>query len=383
MTHVFVVDDKTFKCHLENMFAGTGAGEKQSPFLINANYQNTKKNANGTTAPSESGLVSMISDISKVQRGDKIIFYLQATKKHQGMFFGVFQAKSSAFFDEANNQNYLYTETEKYLTYRILIEPFKVFEQGITEHEYLDKLTGKKTPYELCWTLIYRKLKGNRGCTTITDHEYQDLINKLEQKNNWKFLKGTAFTYESNSFSIALAKSYKPYTGRQDSIDIANRLIYKMGKNYAFESHLQAYVIQNINNTHFNKLLKPLPNTSYWLGNEVACGVGMQRMDILLIQEDIATKTVYFKIIELKDESPYEETITNQLPWYLEWLNDYIVPHYASKKIKIIPCVIANGKPSESFKKTAQTAKFSIACEPLEYIGYALVNGNIVFSKYF
>ena len=35
-THVFVVDVNTFKYHLEYMFAGTGAGQKQSPFLTNS-----------------------------------------------------------------------------------------------------------------------------------------------------------------------------------------------------------------------------------------------------------------------------------------------------------------------------------------------------------
>lgn len=33
-THVFIVNEQTFKYHLEYMFAGTGAGDKKSPFYI-------------------------------------------------------------------------------------------------------------------------------------------------------------------------------------------------------------------------------------------------------------------------------------------------------------------------------------------------------------
>ena len=45
MTHVFVVDQTTFKYHLEYLFAGTGAKDKTSPFLANGNI-----NYNSTTA---------------------------------------------------------------------------------------------------------------------------------------------------------------------------------------------------------------------------------------------------------------------------------------------------------------------------------------------
>lgn len=48
----------------------------------------------------ERNLVGMIADISRIRPDDKIIFYLQATVNNPGMFFGVFKAKSAAFFDE-------------------------------------------------------------------------------------------------------------------------------------------------------------------------------------------------------------------------------------------------------------------------------------------
>lgn len=52
MTHVFIVDTKTFKYHLEYMFAGTGAS-CDAPFLEDFNYQNPKKKKDGVPATSE------------------------------------------------------------------------------------------------------------------------------------------------------------------------------------------------------------------------------------------------------------------------------------------------------------------------------------------
>ena len=174
MVHVFIVDKTTLKYHLEYLFAGTGAKDKTAPFLYNTliNYP----------ATTERMLVGMVADISRIRIGDKVIFYLQATVNSQGMFFGVFKVSSNPFFDENDNTNYLLSQLDKGLSFRVLLEPDIVYSKGVTEHEYLDSLTGKNCPYDLCWSLIYRKLKGNRGCTMIMDYEYDDLLTKLIAK---------------------------------------------------------------------------------------------------------------------------------------------------------------------------------------------------------
>ena len=53
-THVFIVDDKTFKYHLEYMFAGTGAKEKKIDF-------NNIKNSN-LHHSTEASLIAMMAD---------------------------------------------------------------------------------------------------------------------------------------------------------------------------------------------------------------------------------------------------------------------------------------------------------------------------------
>ena len=118
MTHVFVVDQTTFKYHLEYLFAGTGAKDKTSPFLANA-----KINYNSTT---ERMLVGMIADISRIRPGDKVVFYLQASGSSSGLFFGVFKVASNPFFDENDTNNYLLNYTQKGLSFRVLIEADEV-----------------------------------------------------------------------------------------------------------------------------------------------------------------------------------------------------------------------------------------------------------------
>lgn len=64
--HVFVVNQITFKQHLEYMFAGTGAKNRMSLFLEKSDikFQPT----------TERNLVGMIADISRIRPDDKIIF---------------------------------------------------------------------------------------------------------------------------------------------------------------------------------------------------------------------------------------------------------------------------------------------------------------------
>ena len=374
--HVFIVDSVTFRTHLEYMFAGTGAGEREVPFLTDAIVT---FNAN-----TERMLVGMIADISRIRKDDKIIFYLQSNNGMSGMFFGVFKAASKAFFEENTMDSYLKNQLQKSLTFRIQMLPDTVYASGITEHEYLDSLKGRKYSYEMCWSMIYRKLKGNRGCTMITDYEYIDLENRLRNKNKGATLSGRSFTFDDIHLKICIAKANKSYIGIQNSLSIYKRLLYKANNQNAFETHLQAFVLQNIDQTYIGDILLPLPNAEYWIGNEVSCGVGMQRIDLLIKQED--KNNIYIKIIELKDEIPTKDIIDRQLPWYLEWVIDYVVPNYikAEKEIHIIPCILA--EKSDWFISIAETAKYLITSdsaiiEPTEYIGFSVEKDNISFEK--
>lgn len=377
--HVFVVNQITFKQHLEYMFAGTGAKNRMNLFLEKSDikFQPT----------TERNLVGMIADISRIRPDDKIIFYLQATVNNPGMFFGVFKAKSAAFFDENDNKNYLSDELGKGLSYRIEIEADTVYSYGITEHEYLDDLTGKEAPYELCWSLIYRKLKGNRGCTMITPYEFEDLLCKIKKKNQDNQLKGAGFTFDEGEVRIITAKETKQYTGRKGSLDIKPRLLYKAGKKNAFETHLQAYIMQKYDDGILKKLLLPLGNGSAWVGNEVACGVGMQKIDTLIIEQN--DEEIHVKVVELKDEEPYEYILSHQLRWYLQWVSQYIVPNLLKykKPVVIHPCILARKTDNIDIIEKIRSVDLinssiqNVSIAATEYIAFDIVNNDITFEK--
>lgn len=384
MTHVFIVNDKTLKYHLEYMFAGTGAN-CDAPFLEDPNYQNPRRKENGLTATAERNLAAMVADISRIRTGDKVVFYLQASN-HEGKFYGVFKAVGNPFYD-SNNNNYLSSEMGKDLNLRIRIEPDEVYASGVSEHKALDLLDGINHPSEMCWSLIYRKLKGNRGCTMITDYEAEKLFQKIRTDNSNIALEGTAFSYNINQEQITPIGETAQYEGEIKSVSIKDRLLVKYHRGNAFESHLQAYIVQNCLADPLRNLLHIDAKKATWIGNEVSCGVGMQRIDVVTIQED--NQSVEINVIELKDEDPYDSIITYQLPWYIDWVKNYWCPLYIGKQITIKPIVIAKktgDRNRERFHNLANSLVYqvqdNIFVSAVEYIAFD-VDEDITFEKVF
>ncbi len=326
MTHVFVVNEITFNIHLQYLFAGIGYSNHEPN--LTSNFQN-KYNKENT-------LTGMIADISKVRVGDKIIFYVTGCQK----FFGVFKIASAPFF-ESKTSNYLGTNLNKYLPFRIKIEPYKVFAKGISEQTALDDISMLSTPYEMCWSMIYRKLTGMRGCSFLMDFEMSKIENLLASTNGNHFLHGDNFCYNPLTSSIAVSASHFSYQGSTtQSLSINNRLHIVKG---AHEGHVQAYITQNYDKDPqlISKLLPANIVINKWIGNEVICSVGERRMDVLIIAE--TDTEIQIRIIELKDEKPLANLIINQIPWYIKWVDQYIIPNLLviGKPIKIIPTVFA------------------------------------------
>lgn len=374
MTHVFVVSQATFSYHLQYMFAGTGAKDKVSQFLADPTVS--------YNFSAERMIVGMIADISRIRQGDNIIFYLQASDSLPGRFFGVFEAASSPFWDAGDEENYLLDELGKRLEFRVLIRPKEVYARGITEHDYLDSLAGKTHPSDLCWSLIYRKLKGNRGCTMITDFEFEDLLAKLRSANRNQVVNGNGFSYDRETECIVASDAQHTYEGRRNSLNILPRLLDRASSKKAFEVHLQTYIAQHFD-AELSHLLMPFPDQKCWFGNEVACGVGMQRIDVLLAQEN--QTDVYIRLVELKQCEPYLDIIAYQIPRYIDWLSDYIVPKYRGKNVHIIPTVLAKGDIPETLSDSYANFAYPMAnadVQPLQYIGFRIANGAINFQRH-
>lgn len=379
-THIFIVDTNTFKYHLEYLFAGTGAKEDTIDFNNTPNTQ--LKHAN------ENKLVGMIADSQRIRKGDFIIFYLQQSYSdgiYEGKFYGIFKVKEyPSFLDNNDSNQFLKTGLVKSLTFRTLIDPVEIYGKGVTEWEALDEIKHIQSPNQMLWSMIYRKLKGNRGNTMITIYESERLFKLLRDKNNRQILSGKKFTFDIQTQEIKLDNSVHDYVGRKEVVNILPRLIKKYKDKKAFETHLQAYTVQTIGRDLNKSLDKCLINglNFEWLGNEVSCGVGMQRIDIMLSLIKNNTKIVL--PIELKAVEASKDNIV-QIQRYVDWLEQYYIPNRISD---ISPVLISKkilNRNTDSYKEIIATFKQfnhkNTRCIPLKYLEYHLAENSLIFEE--
>ncbi|MEN3037619.1 MAG: hypothetical protein ABDI07_00440 [Candidatus Kryptonium sp.] len=292
-THVFIVNDDTFPIHLRYLFAGTGAGD-------------------------EDNNISLLADIKRVRPGDFVIFYIEATTKVKGGFYGIFKiANQQPLVFHTPGQNGFSPNLNKKLIYRTLIEPYEVYSEGVPEWEALDKLPVYAT--EIQWSLIYRKLKGKRGCTPLLPWEAQRLIDMIRNKNSGKPIAGANFKggldWDPIERRIRLEPKSETYNDfRIFNYNVLSDICNLQRAKKSYEIHLQLYFTENIG---FNPHLNPIVGHNLvWFGNEVFCGVGMQKIDILTICQGNEKRE--YRIIELKDE-PIKPDIVDQIEYYVNW----------------------------------------------------------------
>ncbi|XOB46394.1 MAG: DUF91 domain-containing protein [Candidatus Nealsonbacteria bacterium] len=383
-THVFIVDSTTFKIHLEYLFVGTGAKDNVVDFnnSVNSKLYPTTENM----------LVSMIADASRIRRDDFIVFYLQqnfSEKIPEGKFYGIFKAKDNwSFLDNNDARQYLKNDLDKSLTFRTLIKPYKIYPEGVTEWEALDEIKSIRSPNQMLWSLIYRKLKGNRGNTMITIYESERLCQLIRNKNNRKELKNANKLLSFNPKKqrvICLNKPLRRYTGRQKEINVLPRLISKLKQKKSFEPHLQAYIVKNIGrniNKNLDKLI--LGNGKIeWIGNEVSCGVGMQRIDIMISLLDNNQRIVI--PIELKAVEADMNNAT-QIQRYVDWIEQYYIPNRSSDIQPILVSKKITNKNTENFRKIIESFKnFNSSngakSNKLRYIEFFVKNNDLVFEE--
>jgi len=385
-THIFIVDLVTFKVHLEYLFAGTGAKDH----LVDFNNSESSSLHHST----ENMLTSMIADANRIREDDLIVFYLQqdlSEKIYEGKFYGIFRAKQDwSFLDNNNRGQYLGNELEKSLTFRTLIEPYKVYSEGVTEWEALDEIKNIQSPNQMLWSLIYRKLKGNRGNTMITPYESERLCQLIRNKNERKTIKyeGKLLSFDPISQKIiCLNELTKVYSGRKEDIKILARLLAKFKQGKSFEPHLQAYIVKNIGqgiNRNLDRVTLGDADLE-WIGNEVSCGVGMQRIDVML-----STKKNEQRLcipIELKStEVIKSQNIKQQIQRYVDWIEQYYIPNQQSDLQPIIISKAVSDKTSSLYRKAVDSfGEFNDEnvnkCYKLKYIEFYSDNGGLEFNE--
>ena len=370
-THVFIVDTNTFKYHLEYMFAGTGAGNNIIDFN---NVSHTALHSK-----TESNLVGMIADLNRIRVGDNVIFYLQQNFNQgikEGKFYGIFKVKGRVGFLDNNDVNqFLKIQLQKSLTFRILIEPSNVYTDGVTEWEALDEISNLQSPNQMLWSLIYRKLKGNRGNTMITIYEFDGIKQLIRNKNQRITLQGNDFTFNTQTQQIEVAQQTNQYLGRQTNINILPRLVDKYSRGLQFETHLQAYILQNLENINIFQ-----DENIEWIGNEVSCGVGMQRIDIML--SVVRNDNKVCMPIELKSTEAYLD-ITKQVQRYIDWLKQYYLPNRPSDLEPMIISRQIQNKSQQNYLDLVQEFNtFNTQNNlRLRYIEFNVINQNINFQE--
>lgn len=391
-THVFIVDSTTFKIHLENLFAGTGS-KKRNGADNEGYYIDFNNNADSSLHHAiENTQAVMMADACRIRKDDLIIFYLQqnfSDKISEGKFYGIFKAKENwSFLDNYDEDQYLNNELNKSLTFRTLIKPYKVYPEGVSEWEALDEIKSIRSPNQMLWSLIYRKLKGNRGNTMITIYESERLCQLIRNKNDKKTLgcENKVLSFDPIDQRIICLNSKKnKYSGRKEEINLLPRLVAKLERNQAFEAHLQAYIVENIG-TNNNKALDDYilsKGKIEWIGNEVSCGVGMQRIDVMLsLVEDHQRICVP---IELKAVEAKEDNII-QIQRYVDWIEQYYTPNRESDVQPVLISKKINDKSGFQFKKIANSfnlfnKKNVKRCNKLKYIEFDLMDNDLVFDE--
>lgn len=384
-THVFIVDLTTFKLHLEYLFAGTGAKDNYIDFN---NSENTRLHQT-----IENMLVGMIADANRIRQGDQIIFYLQQSfskKIFEGKFFGIFKAKEDwSFLDNKDSEQYLVDRLVKSLTFRTLIEPFKVYSEGVTEWEALDEIKNIQSPNQMLWSLIYRKLKGNRGNTMITIYESERLCQLIRNKNDRQelIINNNKLSFNKDNQKIILTdEKSNSYSGRKEVIKIFPRLAFKYRVNKSFEPHLQAFIVKNIGkgiNSSLDSCLLGNNVDFEWLGNEVSCGVGMQRIDVMVSKVENNQRILI--PIELK---AVEADIVNvkQIQRYIDWIEQYYTPNRQSDIKPILIAKKIENKTSEKYQKIIDSFKTfnntnSTRCHHLKFIEYYIEDNDLFFEE--
>jgi hypothetical protein len=380
--HVFIVDSRTLPIHLRYQFAGTGM-KKYQRIGFNAAAESDMH------PTAEKTLVGMAADIARIRPGDRVIFYLQQESGEEGRFYGIFRAKDSGFVDNGDDRQFLLGELGKSLTFRVMLEPDEVYAKGVTEWHTLDEIKQIRHPYQMLWSLIYRKLKGLRGCTMITPYEEERLC-ALIRSAGGKPLSGCGrlLDFDAETRKIVVRQSAKlscRYTGGKEALSLLPRIVNKSGKKQRFEAHLQAHIVGRLG-LPGDSLSASLfgDNAPEWLGNEVSCGVGMQRIDVMASFVDRSGKGKIRRVmpIELKSVGAAADNI-RQIRRYVDWIRQYYIPNRPSV---IAPVLVAKREAARSAEFKRRAAEFNNdnagnICEPLRMVEFTVAGGEIQYAE--
>lgn len=365
-SHVFIVDEKTFPIHLQCMFAGTGKTEKKND---NKRTLILDKNFNFEDCLKSKAFIGMIQDICRIRVDDEVFFYVCRNGKSEGEFFGVFKiikvgTEKIPFAFESNNSEEakdISKNLEKTLQFRVKIAPKNVYKKGVPETRILDSFDGKTKAKDLCWSLIYRKLKGERGCTPITEAESTKLKKELENINEEAPWGSTNdYSFDTKKRIINTEQPSSEHVVNLSHVDIKTK-IEELG--IKSESILQTYILSS---DEIKQKFVTSSSEIIWVGNEVFCSFGNSKIDILIVSKN--KNNYVISPIELKN-CPLKPNDKEQILRYKEWCNIHkksFIP-VEGAKIKIKPILVTMPYGKNARKKKIDEKESSLRKDKIDH----------------
>lgn len=314
MAHVFIVDNNTFPVHLEYQFAGTTAGRKRRRHI------------------------GLYADIARVRPGDRAYFYLL----RQG-FYGPFKIDpddQGVWWDKLD-PTFLQDKLGLRLIYRVKVVADNVYPLGVSEWDALDRYL--RDPERCLWSLVYRKLKGERGCTMIFPWEDDFLLKLIRDSNEregrvpLQCREDEHLNWNPDTGEIEVVPGPFPDYDPPDRghVSLPEDPLSKVRIASGSERHLQAYLTRNYGRFPDSEVVFGPKETIRWVGNEVACGLGMQKMDLFVINGERNSRQ--FGIMELKKDAPDEQSVW-QLERYIDWTKRFVPGADSSNIQPILLC---------------------------------------------
>jgi hypothetical protein len=211
-------------------------------------------------------------------------------------------------------------------------------------------------------------------------------LNKLAKRNSTSLAmpQGANLEYRNEEIRVNLGTSQFIYSGGATKIDLLPRLRAKYLEGKAFEAHLQAYMVASILKGTSSSLDSTLFESHRldWLGNEVSCGVGMQRIDILA--QSTVSDEIIISPIELKAVSAQGKNL-KQIQRYVDWLKLYYLPTMPGKVRPVLVTKDFNVGDEDSRKQLlAHIKEFNLAnsdCLPLVWVTFSFEGNELVFKE--
>ena len=147
---------------------------------------------------------------------------------------------------------------------------------------------------------------------------------------------------------------------------------------------MQAYITRNLGRGANTSLDEVILNGAQieWFGNEVSCGVGMQRIDIM--PSVVQSEQRILIPVELKAVEADEKNII-QIQRYVDWIEQYYIPNRQSDIQPVLVAKKIANKQSNAYQLLIDSFnRFNQAnnnrCARLKFIEFDLDNDDLSFE---